>query len=409
MVTVGVIGAGPAGIMAALAAARGGASVLLFDGNKVVGRKLMATGNGRGNLSNANAAPERYACADTGFLEALFHRYPPPRLHADLLDAGILTYRTADGWYYPVSNSAPAVAAILAAALVEAGVAVHLESTITGIRTAPGDASRPRFLLARGDGAPVTVDRVVVAGGGVAHPALGSRGQCFPLLERLGHAIVMPRPALAPIVADVRRFHKLQGVRLDARLTLMDGDRRLGETVGNMMFTQTGFSGPAPMDLSHLVGGGDRPLRLALDLLPHHEPELRRLLAARRGRALPLAVALCAVLPPKVPPVYLRLAGLDADAGLDRLSQSDVERVLALLTGTTVDVTGSGGFEVAQLSSGGVPVTEVDPETMQSRLVPGLHLAGEVLDVVGPCGGYNLHFAFSSGAVAGAAAAPARR
>ncbi len=395
---VGIIGAGPAGMMAALEAARQGSQVLLFDTNQIVGRKLLVTGNGRCNLTNDGVAAGGYACADPAFLEALFERFGRQALLDALRELGVLTYATHDGWYYPVSNAAATVQQAFAAALEVAGVELHLQTKISDLRPQKG-----RFLLeAGGPSHTIPVARVVVAAGGKAYPALGSKGELFPVLERLGHTIRPVRPALAPIRAEVGRFHKLQGVRLDVGLALVRGEQLLASTVGNLMFTQFGFSGPAAMDLSHLIQGRDE--RLVINLVPHHQADLRELLAAKRNQPIPLQVLLGAVLPVKIPPVILQLAGLPADARMDQLAERDPARVMDLLTNLPVEVTGTRGFQFSQVSAGGVPVAEVDPRTMESRRVPGLYLAGEVLDVVGPCGGYNLQFAFSSGAVAGMAA-----
>ena len=403
---IGIVGAGPSGMMAALEAAKQGARVLLFDSNPMVGRKLLVTGNGRCNLTNAHAAAHRYTCTDPAFLERLLAEFGHERLIAALRELGIITYSTHDGWYYPVSNSAATVVDAFAAALELAGVGVYLRHKIVSIRQAKGN-----FTLKADcpDGARTyTVERVVVAAGGKAHPALGSKGECFPLLEKLGHTVVPVRPALVPIRADVKRFHKLQGVRLDVGLALFRGGKKLGQTVGNMLFTQFGFSGPAPMDLSHLVStymeDGGPPLRLTIDLIPRSFPELGQLVARKRDEPVPLRVVLGAVLPVKIPPVFLHMVGLSPDVRLDQISDQNMGKLLALLTGVSARVKGTREFKFSQLSTGGVDVAEVDPRSMASRRVPGLYLAGEVLDVVGPCGGYNLQFAFSSGAIAGMAA-----
>jgi hypothetical protein len=402
MMLVGIVGAGPAGMMAALQAAAHGARVTLYDTNRTVGRKLLVTGNGRCNLTNSGVTAARYATTDPAFLETALGRFDRKELIAALQEVGIPTYATVDGWYYPLSNSAAAVVEAFAAALDQSGVELCLQTKISDIR--PGVEG---FVLeAGGPSHAHTVQRVIVAAGGKAYPSLGSRGECFPLLERMGHTIVPVRPALAPIRAQVKQFHKLQGVRLDVGLAVHKGDQKLGETVGNLMFTQFGFSGPAAMDLSHLVsahlGGGD--LCLKLDLIPRHLPELRQLIARKRSQPIPLSVVLGAVLPVKIPPVFLGLAGLPAGVRVSKTTDRDLERLLGLLTGVSVEVSGTRGFQFSQVSTGGVPVTEVDPQSMESRRVRGLYLAGEVLDVVGPCGGYNLHFAFTSGALAGMAA-----
>ena len=402
---IGIVGAGPAGMMAALEAARRGARVLLFDTNRTVGRKLLVTGNGRCNLTNEGVAADRYVCADPAFLQTALAAFGRRELLAALWDLGVITYATHDGWVYPVSNSAATVVDALAAGLEQAGVEVRLLTKIGGIRRQGG-----RFVLEAGGPAhTIEVDAVVVAAGGQAYPALGSKGELFPVLEKLGHTVMPVRPALAPICARAAPFHKLQGVRLDVGLAVYRDEAKLGETVGNLMFTQFGFSGPAAMDMSYLVSA-HRPgaLRLVLNLIPTHQAELDRLLAAKRQERVPLRVVLGAVLPSKVPPVFLGLAGLPADVMLAEVSDDELARVVGLLTGFSLPAEGTRGFQFSQLSSGGVPVTEIDARTMGSRQVRALYLAGEVLDVIGPCGGYNLQFAFTSGALAGAAAAGAR-
>ncbi|MBN1314138.1 MAG: aminoacetone oxidase family FAD-binding enzyme [Anaerolineales bacterium] len=399
---IGIVGAGPAGIMAALMAAGSGARILLIDSNRLVGRKLLVTGNGRCNLTNANVSFDRYTCADDAFMKSVLGQFDHKNLLMTLEEYGILTYSTHDGWYYPLSDSAATVQEALAEALNQAGIELNLQIRISNIRRI-----KHGFLLETNNPHQnYRVDRLIVAAGGKAYPALGAKGDCFPILEHLGHSIVPVRPALAPIRADVKRFHKLQGVRLDVHLTLIQGEEKIGETTGNLLFTQFGFSGPAAMDLSHLVredGGKGNQQRLIINLIPYYQNKLRRLIIQKRSSPYPLRVLLGAVLPVKIPPVYLELAGLD-DVRLDQVSDSELENLMNMLTGTLVDVTGTRGFQYCQLSTGGVPVNEVDYATMASQRNPGLYLAGEVLDVVGPCGGYNLHFAFSSGAIAGLAA-----
>jgi predicted Rossmann fold flavoprotein len=399
---VAVVGAGPAGIMAALEAARHGAQVLLYDTNPMVGRKLLVTGAGRCNITNQNTRPEVYVCKDRAALAAALTRYGYPETAERLYELGIPIYATPDGWCYPLSDSATAVADLLAAALDLAGVEVWLKTKISALRP----QGREIILEAGGPEHTYTVDRVVVATGGKAYPALGSRGEFFAEVRRLGHAIEPIYPALTPLVADMRALQELQGVRMDAGLAIYAGDRLLGRDIGNLLFTQSGISGPAAMNLSHLVSA--RPheaLTTTIDLLALHGEALRRLLERQRRRAVPLCVLLGAVLPPKVPPVILRLAGLSQDVSLSQVTDEALARVLDLLGALSVTVKGTRGFEQAQVSTGGVPLSEVEPETMASRLVPGLYLAGEMLDVIGPCGGFNLQFAWTSGALAGRAAA----
>ena len=427
---VGIVGAGPAGIMAALKAAAQGAVVHLYDTNQAVGRKLTVAGNGRCNLSNADLRSEVYASDAPDALAAVLRRYGYLALLADLEGLGIYTYATPDGWTYPVSNSGAAVVEILAVALEQAGVQVRLMTKVTGLRllggpppppppppkatrTSPGGGEavvgagpRHGFALELGHSPQRDVhDRVIIAAGGIASEALGSRGDCLPMLARLGHTLLPVRPALAPLTGDMRSLQKLQGVRLDVALRLYADGALLGESLGNLMFTQGGLSGPAPMDLAHLVSGNlDAALEARIDLVPAHAAQLDEALALGQARNTPAAVALMGFMPPKLPPVLLRLAGLAEDARLGEVDRAALARLRQQVHGLAVQVTGTRPLSQSQLSTGGVPLAEVEPATMESRVVPGLYLAGELLNVIGPCGGYNLHWAWASGAVAGRAA-----
>jgi predicted Rossmann fold flavoprotein len=397
---VGIIGAGPAGIMAALEAATLGAQVSLYDTNPTVGRKLLVTGNGRCNISNLEARAERYVTDDPDALGRILARCDPETVLRRLDDLGIPTYATDDGWCYPLSDSAATVAEALAAALDLAGVQVHLQTLVSDVRPESGGLK----LVIGGETR--HVDRVVVATGGKAHPALGSKGRMFPVLEKLGHTVLPAHPALTAIECDMRPVRDLQGVRMDVGLSIYAGADRLGSTVGNLMFTNTGLSGPAPMDLSYLVSTHQNAaLSARIDLLAIHRDALLALLARYREQALPVRVALGAVLPAKVPPVMLALAGIELERTLAETSEQDLERLLAVLEGLELRVRDVRGFQFAQLSTGGVPLAEVNPHTMASDRVPGLYLAGETLNVIGPCGGHNLQFAWATGMLAGRGAA----
>ncbi len=399
---IAIIGAGPAGMMAALQAAGRGRRVLLLDSNPMVGRKLQVTGAGRCNLTNAGVAAERYFCADPTWVARLLGRFGRPELLQELEKIGILAYSTWDGWYYPRSESAATVVDAFVAALDEAGVQVVLRTKI--IRIQPTGQG---FTLTAADREEIPASRVIVAAGGEAYPSLGSRGECLPLLRELGHTVIPMRPALAPITADVKALHPLQGVRLDVHTRLLERKSILAETTGNLIFTQWGFNGPAVMDLSHHVSarpGAD--LTLELNLLPDEVGNgLRSLLDRKQTASVPLRVLVGAVLPPKVAPFILSQAGLPLDVRMADLKPAIINDVLARLEHLRVRVTGVRGFDYCQAAAGGVPLDEVDADSMQSKRVPGLFLAGEILDVTGPCGGYNLQFAFSSGAVAGQSAA----
>ncbi len=406
-ITVAVIGAGASGLMAGLQAARHGAAVTLFERNETVGRKLLVTGSGRCNLSNDAAVASAYTCADPAWMEALLGRFGVRDLLAVLDEIGVPVSKTADGWYYPLSDSAHTVVNAFASALDLAGVQLcHAAQVITIETREKGFAVR---CLRGGKEDVREFDRVIASAGGMSLPKLGSRGELFPVLERLGHTVLPLRPALAPLLVDLGNFKPLLGTRLDVGVTLYHGREKLAATRGNLIFTQWGLNGPAVMDISHHVSA--RPgevLILSLDFLAFFREAFDRLLAQKRATAMPLRVFLGAFFPPRAVTTLLQNAGLAEETPLSEVSDGALAAMVALLKDTRLRVKGVRDWEYCQVSAGGVPVTEVDPHTMQSRRVPGLFLTGETLDVVGPCGGYNLQYAFSSGAVAGWAAAAAR-
>ena len=273
---------------------------------------------------------------------------------------------------------------------------------ILNTKVASINKNEKRFNLTLSSGEVMECEHLIVAAGGKAYPTLGSRGELFGSLVNLGHSVLLLIPALAPVTCEMHAYKKLLGVRLDAKASLYEENKLITETTGNLIFTQWGLNGPAVMDLSHHVSAHpDSNLELRLNLLHIHAPKLRALFENQRSTPTPVCVLLGSVLPPKVSPVVLAMAGLSPDISINKMRNEQIEKLFNLLTNMPFKITGVRGFEFCQVSAGGVPVSEVDPLTMRSRIVPGLSLVGETLDVVGPCGGYNLQLAFSSGAVAG--------
>lgn len=402
--TVAVIGAGASGLAAALQAAWGGADVTLFERNESVGKKLLVTGSGRCNITNDAVTASAYTCADLHWMEYLLDRFGVTELKAMLLEAGIPVRATFDGWYYPLSESAHTVVDAFAGALRLAGVTPVTNTQVLSIKS-----GKSGFTLRYSDGnieANRPFNHVIVASGGKAYPSLGSRGELFPVLESLGHTVMPIRPALAPVQAELGNLKPLQGMRFDVDASVYDGKMKLAASRGNVIFTEWGLNGPAVMNISHEISARPgRPLELSLDFLAFFRDEFDSLLAQKRDTGQLLGVFLEAFFPPKAAAGFIRNAGLSTGTPLNQLNVPAVIRLTASLQDTRLKVTGVRGFEYCQVSAGGVPVTEVDPLTLESQRLPGLYLTGETLDVVGPCGGYNLHFAFSSGALAGIAAA----
>lgn len=397
---IAVIGAGPSGIMAALQAAKGRAHVSLFDHNDKIGRKLLVTGSGRCNLSNANLDPQLYTCADPAWMAAFLESFPLKTALQAFGEQGILTHHTEDGWYYPLSDSAHAVVALLEEALQRAGVTLRLATGVSAI-----EYSHPGFLLnthSKGRDSFEHFDRLVVAAGGRAYHTLGSRGELFSSLSRLGHTCLPLCPALGPILVSLGSFRVLQGLRFDVRARILQAQALLGETFGNVILTGEGFNGPGVMNLSHLVAlHPHQTLTLQLDFLAHFTESFTTRLKSRRMAPFSLLAHLEGFFPPKAALFFANRASLDPQKRLGELTSAERQQLLSGLQDVRFIISGAGNFTNSQITVGGVSVGEVQPHTLQSRLVPGLYLVGETLDVAGPCGGYNLHLAFGSGYLAG--------
>jgi predicted Rossmann fold flavoprotein len=397
---VAVIGAGPAGMMAAIQAAEGGGRVTLFEHNPTIGRKLLVTGSSRCNLTNDAVSAEAYYCEDQAWMETFLGVFGVEEFRRALDRLGIPTQKTEDGWYYPRSESAQAVVEIFGEVLreraIELRVATHvldLSNNNQGFEiesTALGLHQKENF------------DQVVIGAGGKAYPELGSRGELFGALERLGHRVQSLLPALGPIFADLKAFKELKGQRFDVLASIWRGEERLGQTTSNIIINQDGFNGPGVMNLSHLVAlhPGDH-LTLQVNFIAPFWSDLADTLTGQVAHPRSLRAGLLRYFTPKAADFYIQQAGLNPEAKLNALSEEQIRQLLEVTAEAKFGVTGAGSFRNSQVSIGGVPVGEVDPLSLESKLVPGLYLVGETLDVAGPCGGFNLHFAFGSGYLAG--------
>jgi len=246
------------------------------------------------------------------------------------------------------------------------------------------------------------VDRVILAAGGPAFPQLGARDNCYTILKQLGHAIEPKKPALAPLLTEAGVFHKLQGVRLDVGVKLLVNEKIIGQTMGNIIFTSWGLNGPGVMDISYLVSQNSQmSLELELDFLPYHFSDLQKGIIQFENQAIPLASILESVLPFKVVKFILDQCHLSVQKSLLDISKSEIEQIFYTLRHQKVTVNGTKGFKESQVSIGGVPLHEINPTSMESMIIEGLFLAGEMVDISGPCGGFNLQWAFTSGFVAG--------
>ena len=401
-----VIGAGAAGMMAAYAAASQHASVVLLEKNNKTGVKILMSGGTRCNLTHhtdARAIAEAFGHAKR-FLQPSLGGFPPKAVVEFFESAGVATKVESTGKVFPVSNRAVQVRDALHGFAVDAGVEIQTGAGVTGIRP-----DGQKWLVETEDSV-ITTDRVIVTTGGKSWPGCGTTGDAYAWMTELGHAIERTRPALVPLLGGEQWMKDLSGLVVDDSivtvLPVSGKQKSLAQRRGSLLFTHFGFSGPAAMDVSGAITAAVSfdQVHMIADLVPHcSEEELKAALSERQdgGRAK-VSSLLSMWLPNRLANGIITQLG--QDARLAELSKAARNRLMQNLKRMQLPVIGTRGFEKAEVTAGGVRLDQVDPRTLESRMHKGLFIAGELLDVDGPIGGYNFQAAFSTGRAAGIAA-----
>lgn len=415
MKKVVVVGGGPAGLMAAAVAAEQGAQVILLEKMAWVGIKLSITGNGRCNLT-ANVENSDLIKGIPGngrFLYSAFQQFSNTDLQEFLHSRGLPT-KVEGKRVFPLSDKAKDVVELLSKNARQAGVEIILSHKVSAIGIRDLEVKHALPIQVKSDRGCFSAAAVIIATGGMSYPGTGSSGDGYAWAEKLGHHIVTPRPALVPLVVKESWIRKLQGLSLgEVRAgAYTDTGKLINEDFGELLFTHYGLSGPLILSLSHAVGAylfqQQRPAIISLDLKPSLQAEALDAqlldLLSRNGRKI-LKNALEDLLPPKLIPVIISLSGLQAEKECHQVTRAQRLELVRLLKHFSMTVRATRPLAEAIVTAGGVDVKEVNPKTMESRLVKGIYFAGEILDVDGYTGGYNLQAAFSSGYVAGKNAA----
>lgn len=402
-----VVGGGAAGLAAAVFCARrlGGNAVLLVEKGPRVGKKLLSTGNGTCNITNIAASPDRYHGSDPAFTAPALAAFPPSAAVDFFRSIGVDCIVRQDGRVYPRCEQAGAVLDCLRLTLAEWGVTVRCDTPVTAV--IPREAG---FLLQMGEDT-VIADHVLLATGGAAAPALGGSAESYALPLALGHHKTPLFPAIVQVRTDTTFVRAMKGLRLDAAVTFLLDDVPVASHTGEVLFTDYGLSGPAVMQISRVAGDWERrrrgTLTLSLNLLPEWSREqLRERLSARCALGRTGEDFLTGLLNKRIGQTVCRAAGI---ALTERVTARYVPRLCDILQAFSFTVTGTQGFGGAQVTAGGIATADVDPYTMESRRTPGLYLLGELLDVDGDCGGFNLQWAWSSAYVAAQAIAGGAR
>lgn len=409
---IAVVGAGAAGLMAANAAARAQraqglpVSVLVLEGSSKPGKKLLATGNGRCNLTNLDVSPLHYH-GDTAEAAPLLEAFPPARVLEAFGALGLLCRPDGEGRVYPRSLQAAAVLQALRAGCEERGAALRCGWGVASIARQEGG-----FLLTGPGGERLWASRCVLACGGKAAPRLSWEGGGYGLARQLGCSLTELRPTLTPLKSPKKCLRSLKGMRARGAASLWVGDKLLRREEGEVLFGEGALSGICVFNLSAYLPESAAALELSLDLLP--DMPYREALAylERQAKAHPARPAwqlFAGALNLRVGEELARELALPREGTLSQLGRQQLRAAASLCKDWRFPVTGPAGWEGAQVTAGGVPLDEVDARTLESRRCPGLYLAGELLNIHGDCGGYNLHWAWATGLAAGEAAAHKRK
>ena len=399
MSNVVIIGGGASGMMAAITAAADKSNhVILLERQQRLGRKLLSTGNGRCNLTNINASPQNYHGEDANFAAPVLKRLSPEAALHFFRSLGLVTVTEPDGRVYPLSDSANSVLDVLRFTLEQRGVEVLTSCPVRAIR------QRDQGYLVTTDEAVIPANYVIAACGGAAGAKLGGVMDGYQLLATLGHERTKLYPALTPLLTDSEYPRALKGIRADGAVRLIQNKRLLARSEGDIQLTERGISGPAAFDVSRTAALAGDGVTVHLDFLRDYKgPQVESMLRARRA-ALPNLEAselFTGIVHNRLGRMLVKYSGINPTAKLKELSEADLRHAAENSKDFEMPLKGVEGFDSAQVTAGGVKTWGFDPQSLESLRRPGLFACGELLDVDGDCGGYNLQWAWASGYVAG--------
>lgn len=401
---VAVIGGGPAGLMAAGTAAKKGAKVVLLEKNEQPGKKLLITGGGRCNITTAETDPAKFVAAfgkNGKFLYPAFHAFSIDDTIRFFNQQGLATKVETRQRVLPVSDRAQDVLQVLLNYLKKHKVETINNCTVT--KLVKKQHSIEKIQTNHGY---ISAKQAIVCVGGRSYPATGSVGDGYKWAQSLGHTVVTPQPALVPLKTKERWIEELAGLSLkDLHINVYQGKKQL-ERSGEALFTHQGLSGPIILDMSQEIGAllnlGKVELRLDFKPELNYEKLDQKLQEDFRANANKLfRNSLSALLPNKLIPVIIQLSEIDPNKKVNLITKEERKKLLHLLKEFTVNVQSLDGFSKAVTTSGGINLKEIDPRSMRSKIIKNLSLAGEIIDLNGPTGGYNLQMCWSTGYLAG--------
>lgn len=404
-----IIGGGAAGMMAAVFAAKNGNNVELFEKNEKLGKKLFITGKGRCNITNAADLEDFFPAVTSNpkFLYSAFYSFTNEQVISFFDELGVRTKVERGGRVFPVSDHSSDVIQALKSEMERLGVKINLNAEVKELITEKKSAGEIVKGIRLASGKQIIGDTVIVATGGISYPSTGSTGDGYRFARKCGHKVSELSPSLVPMEVKEWYAGELMGLSLrNIEIRITDGKKKLYQEFGEMLFTHYGVTGPVILSASSIVGKKlkDKELTLHIDLKPALTEEqldkrVLREFEANHNRQFKNAVD--SLFPAKLRPVIVDLSGIPEDKKVHEITKEERFRFVRLIKDFTMTLTGLRGYNEAIITKGGVSVKEIDPGTMESKLVKGLYFAGEVLDLDAVTGGYNLQIAWSTGYLAG--------
>ena len=404
MSRIGIVGGGASGLMAAYAAATfGDNEVFLFEKNEKLGKKIYITGKGRCNVTNNCDSQEFFSnvVSNPKFLLSAINNFAPADLMELLEDSGLRLKTERGNRVYPASDKASDVTKYLEKIIKEKGVRIMLNSEVSEILHNDGSVCGLKC-----NGEEISLDKVIICTGGASYPATGSTGDGYRFAVDVGHTITPIKPALVGIRFKGNEFADLQGLSLkNVRATVFEGNKRIFSDFGEMLFTHFGVSGPIILTASSMINRRDaNSLTLSVDLKPALSEEVldaRILRDFSEQKNKDISNALFGLLPRSLVGLVIKRSMIDPYKKVNEITVKERKALVAVLKGLNFEIEGLRPIEEGIVTSGGVCVKEIDPKTMESKIIKGLYFAGEVLDVDALTGGFNLQIAFSTGYAAG--------
>lgn len=406
-VRVAVVGGGAAGMIAAIAARRKGAEVTILERGPRIGKKILATGNGRCNFTNIYTAIEHYYGSNPKFVASSLGQFSVEKTLDFFERLGIAPRIEDQGKVYPRSEQASSILDVLLYELKELGVQICGDSCVIKI-----SKEEKLFSIALVNGTRFNFERIIISCGGKAKPSTGSDGSGYELAQMLGHTVTEVFPALVQLKLEGQYFKQLEGVKFVGTAQLLGHNKIVTQDQGDILFANYGVSGPPILQLSRKAGEllhkGQEPV-LKIILIDHmKEEELQQVMIKRfnDGPHKTVQFSLVGLINKRLISVVLKEAGItDLNRPVSTITRQERQRIVSILTDWRFKIKGTKSWPSAQVTAGGISTEEINPATMESRLVSGLYFAGEIIDIDGQCGGFNLQWAWSSGFVAGQNAA----